>query len=404
MGRFKWYSAIDGEERIVMGQLLIRWFIKQPDTPLQPDTRTAYGKLAGAAGLVANILLFAAKVLAGVLTGSLSVVADAFNNLSDAGSSIVTLVGFRLSSAPPDKEHPFGHGRMEYLSTLLVAVLIILAGVELASASIEKITDPSLPVFNPVSLIILVVSIAAKLWMALFYRHIGRLIQSDTLKAAMTDSRNDVICTAIVLVGLVVGAVWQVAVDGYIGMAIALFVIWSGIDVLRQTVSLLIGQAPDPELVKGIKETVLGYNGVVGIHDMMIHNYGPGRCIVSLHAEVPCREDIMKSHEIIDQIERELMDKYHVVSCIHMDPIDTDDERIGDLQMLAQTVLQDIDEHLQLHDFRVVFGESHTNLIFDVAVPLGHKATVGLADEMQRRIHMVNEKLFTVITVEHSYI
>ena len=387
-----------------MSRWLIRWFVRSPETPLEPDTRTAYGKLAGASGLVANILLFAAKVIAGLLTNSLSVIADAFNNLSDAGSSIVTLIGFRLSSAPPDKEHPFGHGRMEYLSTLLVAVLIILAGVELASASVEKILEPVVPSFSAVSVMILIVSVGVKLWMALFYRHIGRLIHSDTLKAAMTDSRNDVICTLIVLVGLIVGAVWNIAVDGYIGMAIALFVIWSGIDVLRQTVSLLIGQAPDPELVEGIKETVLSFDGVVGIHDMMIHNYGPGRCIVSLHAEVPCREDIMKSHETIDSIERLLMEKYRVMSCIHMDPIDTDDERIGDLRALSEAVLRDIDEHLQLHDFRVVFGEDRTNLIFDVAVPLGHEMPEGVADEMQRRIHLLNEKLFTVITVEHSFI
>lgn len=387
-----------------MSRWLIRWFVRSPETPLEPDTRTAYGKLAGASGLVANILLFAAKVIAGLLTSSLSVIADAFNNLSDAGSSIVTLIGFRLSSAPPDKEHPFGHGRMEYLSTLLVAVLIILAGVELASASVEKILEPVVPTFSVVSVIILIVSVGVKLWMALFYRHIGRIIHSDTLKAAMTDSRNDVICTLIVLVGLIVGAVWNIAVDGYIGMAIALFVIWSGIDVLRQTVSLLIGQAPDPELVEGIKETVLSFDGVVGIHDMMIHNYGPGRCIVSLHAEVPCREDIMKSHETIDSIERLLMEKYRVMSCIHMDPIDTDDERIGDLRALSEAVLRDIDEHLQLHDFRVVFGEDRTNLIFDVAVPLGHEMPDGVADEMQRRIHLLNEKLFTVITVEHSFI
>lgn len=387
-----------------MGRWLIRWFIRSPETPHDPDTRAAYGKLAGASGLVANILLFAAKVIAGLLTSSLSIIADAFNNLSDAGSSIVTLVGFRLSSAPPDKEHPFGHGRMEYLSTLLVAVLIILAGVELASASIEKIIEPTVPTFSVVSVVILIVSIGAKLWMALFYRHIGRLIHSDTLKAAMTDSRNDVICTLIVLVGLIVGTVWNIAVDGYIGMVIALFVIWSGIDVLRQTVSLLIGQAPDPELVEGIKETVLSFDGVVGIHDMMIHNYGPGRCIVSLHAEVPCGEDIMKSHETIDCIERLLMEKYRVVSCIHMDPIDTDDERIGDLRSLCEAVLTDIDEHLQLHDFRVVFGEDHTNLIFDVAVPLGHEMPSNVEEEMQTRIHRINEKLFTVITVEHSFI
>lgn len=387
-----------------MRSFLIRRFIKHPEQPHVPETRVAYGKLAGAAGLVANILLFLAKVLAGVISGSLSMIADAFNNLSDAGSSVVTLIGFKLSSAPPDKEHPFGHGRMEYLSTMLVAAIIMLAGFELAGASLDKIIHPELTSFSWISTVILLVSIGGKLWMALFYRHIGELIRSDTLKASMTDSRNDVICTAIVLIGSIISAVWGVAVDGYIGMAIALFVLWSGFDVMRQTVSMLIGQAPDPELVEGIKETVLGFDGVVGIHDMMIHNYGPGRCIVSLHAEVPSKEDIVKSHDIIDCIEQKLLQEYHVISCIHMDPIDTDDERIGDLRVLATTVLQDVDANLQLHDFRVVFGETHTNLIFDVTVPFGYRESAELCHEVQRRIQTVNDKLCTVITVEHSYI
>ena len=387
-----------------MRRFLIRRFIKNPDQPLVPETRAAYGKLAGAAGLAANLLLFLAKVLAGVISGSLAMIADAFNNLSDAGSSVVTLLGFKLSAAPPDKEHPFGHGRMEYLSTMLVAAIIMLAGFELATASFDKILHPSLPTFSWISTAILVVSIGGKLWMALFYRHIGELIRSDTLKASMTDSRNDVICTSIVLVGSVVAQVWGVAVDGYIGMAIALFVLWSGFDVMRQTVSTLIGKAPDSELVEGIKNSVLGFEGVVGIHDMMIHNYGPGRCIVSLHAEVPSKEDIVKSHDIIDCIEQRLLQEYHVISCIHMDPIDTDNERVGDLRLLATTVLQDVDPNLQLHDFRVVFGDTHTNLIFDVTVPFGYKESATLGAEVQRRIQMVDERLFVVMTVEHSYI
>ena len=387
-----------------MRRFLIRRFIKNPDQPLVPETRAAYGKLAGAAGLAANLLLFLAKVLAGVISGSLAMIADAFNNLSDAGSSVVTLLGFKLSAAPPDKEHPFGHGRMEYLSTMLVAAIIMLAGFELATASFDKILHPSLPTFSWISTAILVVSIGGKLWMALFYRHIGELIRSDTLKASMTDSRNDVICTSIVLVGSVVAQVWGVAVDGYIGMAIALFVLWSGFDVMRQTVSTLIGKAPDSELVEGIKNTVLGFEGVVGIHDMMIHNYGPGRCIVSLHAEVPSKEDIVKSHDIIDCIEQRLLQEYHVISCIHMDPIDTDNERVGDLRLLATTVLQDVDPNLHLHDFRVVFGDTHTNLIFDVTVPFGYKESATLGAEVQRRIQMVDERLFVVMTVEHSYI
>ena len=386
-----------------MGNLLIRMFVKNYDRPLEPETRTAYGKLAGSAGIAANILLFLLKILAGVLTGSLSIIADAFNNLSDAGSSIVTLVGFKLSAAPPDKEHPFGHGRMEYLSTLLVAVLIILAGFELASASLDKILHPTLPIFGWLPVAILAASIGVKLWMAVFYRDIGRRIHSEALKASMTDSRNDVICTLVVLVSTIVSAVFSIAIDGYVGMAVALFVMWSGVDVVRQTVSMLLGQAPDPEFVKEIADTVLGYDGVVGIHDMMIHNYGPSRCIVSLHAEVPANTDINKSHDVIDRIEQELMDRFHVISCIHMDPVETENEKVGELKVLTETVIGDVDPQVGMHDFRVVFGETHTNLVFDLTVPFRYENEKTLVPEIQRRLQMTDPKLFVVARIEHQY-
>ena len=273
------------------------------------DSRKRYhfGKTAGLTGLGANLLLFAAKLLAGVLASSVAMVADAFNNLSDAGSSIVTLVGFRLSAAPPDEEHPFGHGRMEYLSALGVAALIMVAGFELATSAFDKILHPETPVFQLLPVAILAVSIGVKLWMAMFYRRVDSIIQSGTLAAAAADSRNDVICTAVVLVSAVVGGLSGLAVDGYIGLAVALFVIWSGFSIVREAVSPLLGQAPDPAFVEQVKQTVLSHDGVVGVHDLMVHNYGPGRLILSLHAEVPCRVDMMKSHDLIDCIEKELM-------------------------------------------------------------------------------------------------
>ncbi len=382
---------------------LIRTFVKNREDVENARVRYAYGRLAGFSGLVANLLLFLAKTAAGLISGSLAIVADAFNNLSDAGSSIVTLVGFKLSSAPPDKEHPFGHGRMEYLSALAVAALIIAAGLELARSAVDKILHPSPTEFSVLPLAILAVSILVKLWMALFYRKIGRIIHSETLKAACADSRNDSICTGVVFLSALVGWGTGVAIDGYVGAAVALFVIWSGFSIVREAVSPLLGQAPDPEMVRGIQELVLSHEGIVGVHDVMVHNYGPGRCVISLHAEVPCREDLMRSHDRIDCIEKELMHKYHAVACIHMDPVDTEDERVETLRLLVEAVLKDMDERLEMHDFRVVFGETHTNLIFDLVIPYGYRPEHPVGQEVEQRLQRLDPKLFVVATVEHSY-
>ncbi len=386
-----------------MTRFLIRRFVKNPSDTGDSRVRLAYGRLAGAAGLTANILLFLLKLAAGLLAGSLAVMADAFNNLSDAGSSVVTLVGFKLSAAPPDQEHPFGHGRMEYLSTLVVAALIIVAGFELVTASFDKILHPTLPDFGAIQVVILIMAIGGKLWMALFYRRIGGIIDSETLKAAAADSRNDVICTGVVLVSSVVGWISGLAIDGYVGVAVALFVMWSGVSIMKNTISPLLGQAPSPELVRSIRETVMAHDGVVGVHDLMVHNYGPGRCVISLHAEVPCREDLLRSHDRVDCIEKELMAKYHAIVCIHMDPVDTEDERVESLKVLVKTILEDIDPRMDMHDFRVVFGETHTNLIFDLVLPFDTQENKGLCAEIQRRVQTVDPRLFVVATVEHSF-
>ncbi len=386
-----------------MTRFLIRRFVKNPSDTGDSRVRLAYGRLAGAAGLTANIFLFLLKLAAGLLAGSLAVMADAFNNLSDAGSSVVTLVGFKLSAAPPDQEHPFGHGRMEYLSTLVVAALIIVAGFELVTASFDKILHPTLPDFGVIQVVILILAIGGKLWMALFYRRIGGIIDSETLKAAAADSRNDVICTGVVLISSVVGWISGLAIDGYVGVVVALFVMWSGVSIMKNTISPLLGQAPSPELVRSIRETVMAHDGVVGVHDLMVHNYGPGRCVISLHAEVPCREDLLRSHDRVDCIEKELMAKYHAIVCIHMDPVDTEDERVESLKILVKTILEDIDPRMDMHDFRVVFGETHTNLIFDLVLPFDTQENKGLCAEIQRRVQTVDQRLFVVATVEHSF-
>ncbi len=387
-----------------MTKLLIKLFVPHPDSK-QDATRFAYGKLAAGTGIGCNILLFIAKVLLGVVTASVAIIADAFNNLSDAGSSIVTLFGFKLAESPADEEHPFGHGRMEYLSALGVAALIMIAGYELAASSIDKIIHPALPQFSMVTVIILVAAIAVKLWMALFFRKIGTTINSEALLASFADSRNDVICTALVLVSSVIGWKFQVAVDGYVGVLVAAFVLWSGFSVMRETVSPLLGQAPPRELVDGITSTVLACEDVCGIHDLIVHNYGPGRVIVSLHAEVPHDADIMKSHDAIDLIERQLNEKYGVMACIHMDPVDVADETTAELKKTAQDIITAVDERLTLHDFRVVHGETHTNLIFDLVVPFDMRARQdAVAKEIAARIHENNSHYYAVITPEQSFV
>lgn len=382
---------------------LVKTFVKRPEDTDDERVRYTYGRLAGAAGLTANVLLFAAKLAIGALSGSVAILADAFNNLSDAGSSIVTLVGFKLSSAPPDAEHPFGHGRMEYLSALGVAALIMAAGFELFLSAVDKIRHPALPEFGVLTIVVLALAIAVKLWMALFYKKIGNTIRSEPLKASCADSRNDVICTGVVLLTSLIGWLCGVAIDGYVGLLVALFVIWSGFTVIKETVSPLLGQAPDPEMVQDIKNTVMAHPGIIGVHDLMIHNYGPGRLVLSLHAEVSCHEDMMRSHDLIDCVERELSRKYRAIACIHMDPVDSGNEEVEALKITVETILEDIDPRLTMHDFRVVFGETHTNLIFDVVAPFDFKDEASVKAELQRRVTVVNPHLFTVVTVEHSF-
>ena len=387
----------------MLTDLFVRWFVRDAENVTDPGVRGAYGKLAGTLGIVANVLLFAGKLLAGLLSGSVAIIADAFNNLSDAGSSIVTLVGFRLSSAPPDKEHPFGHGRVEYLSALTVAALIMVAGVELATSAVDKILHPEPAEFSVVATCILVASILVKAWMARFNYAIGKRISSDALSAAATDSRNDVLCTAVVLLSSVFTYFTNINIDGWVGAAVALFVIWSGFSIVRETISPLLGQAPEPELVEEIRRRVLEPDGIVGIHDLIVHNYGPGRCIVSLHAEVPSDGDILHSHEIVDAVERRLAEELHLIACIHMDPIDTKDERVGMLRTTVSEILNEIDPALSMHDFRVVFGEQRSNVIFDVVVPIEYQHADGLQAEIERRLQAVAPQFYVVITVDRDY-
>ena len=386
-----------------MTNFLIRCFVKNSENVKDPTVRSAYGKLAGICGIAANVLLFLGKLFAGVLSGAVSVIADAFNNLSDAASAVITLLGFKLAEAPPDDEHPFGHGRMEYLSGLILGVLILLAGFELGKSSVGKIIHPEATDASWLALGILIAAIVVKLWMALFYKNIGTRISSDTVLATGKDSRNDVLSTSFVLVAVLVEKFLGLKIDGYVGLLVAALVLVTGISVIKESVSPLLGQAPDPEMVEAIREMVLSYDGVVGIHDLMVHNYGPGRVIISLHAEVPAHEDILKSHDVIDCIEADMMERFHAVACIHMDPVEVGNEAVDRLKVLTETVLGDIDTRLSLHDFRVVFGETHTNVLFDVVIPFGYEGEATLKDEIQRRLRMTDPRLNVVCKQEHQY-
>ncbi len=369
--------------------------------------RTAYGNLAGAVGIVCNALLCAAKLLMGTLFGSISVTADAVNNLSDASSSIITLVGFKLSAKPADKEHPYGHARIEYLAGLAVSVLIIVIGFELARTSFGKILHPTPVAFSWLTVAVLAGSIGVKLWMAMFNRTIGRRIGSATLEATATDSRNDVISTAAVLAALVLGQATHLVLDGWMGLAVALFILYSGIGLIKETVDPLLGEAPSEELARHIARKVLSYDGVLGTHDLMVHDYGPGRCFASVHVEMAAEKDVLESHDIIDNIERDFHDNDNIHLVIHYDPIQTGDRAVGTLHAWMEGQLKTISPQLSMHDFRAVRGPTHTNLIFDVVVPAGFALDdAALRARIQQLAQQKNTqemKYYTVVTVDHSY-
>ena len=390
-----------------MTEFLVRRFVRRYEHTEEPAVRTAYGNLAGAVGIVCNALLCAAKLLMGTLFGSISVTADAVNNLSDASSSIITLVGFKLSAKPADKEHPYGHARIEYLAGLAVSVLIIVIGFELARTSLDKILHPTPVAFSWLTVAVLAGSIGVKLWMAMFNRTIGRRIGSATLEATATDSRNDVISTAAVLAALVLGQATHLVLDGWMGLAVALFILYSGIGLIKETVDPLLGEAPSEELAQHIARKVLSYDGVLGTHDLMVHDYGPGRCFASVHVEMAAEKDVLESHDIIDNIERDFHDNDNIHLVIHYDPIQTGDRAVGTLRAWVEGQLKTISPQLSMHDFRTVRGPTHTNLIFDVVVPAGFALDdAALRARIQQLAQQKNTKemkYYTVVTVDHSY-
>ena len=388
-----------------MIEFLARVFIRHRDGLSPSALRQAYGQLCGAVGIGLNLLLFAGKLFAGTISGSIAITADAFNNLSDAGSSVVTLLGFRLAGRKPDPEHPFGHGRMEYISGLAVAGLILLMGVELGKSSLKKILSPEEIVSSPLVLAILAVSVAVKLYMFYYNRSIGRKIKSAAMSATATDSLSDAVSTTAVLIATLVGQFTGLNIDGWVGLLVALFILFSAYKAAKETLSPLLGQTPDPEFVDRIEQIVLSYPEVLNIHDLIVHDYGPGRMMISLHAEVPADGDLLQLHDVIDNAEHRLKKELGCMAVIHMDPIITNDAHTDALRMAVAEKVKTIDPRLTIHDFRTVPGSTHTNLIFDVVVPYDVKLT---ADEVRRRIGALvkelDENYFAVVQVDNSYV
>ena len=387
-----------------MIELLAKWFIPHRDSMEDGALRRAYGTLCGAVGIGLNILLFMGKFFAGQLSGSIAVTADAFNNLSDAGSSAVTLLGFRLAGKKPDTDHPFGHGRIEYISGLIVAGLILLMGVELAKSSFDKILHPEEVTFSVLALVILAVSVAVKLYMWFYNRRIGGKLRSAAMEATAMDSLSDAAATFAVLLATLIGKWTGLAVDGYVGLLVALFILFSAYKAAKETLSPLLGQAPDPELVQRIRDIVAEHDTVVGIHDLVIHDYGPGRQMVSLHAEVPASGDILELHDVIDNIERELHEKLHVQAVIHMDPIVTDDTEVDTLRRQVAELARQVEPRMTVHDLRVVRGTTHTNLVFDAVLPLDAAITPAeAARRIREKVSELDGDYYAVVTVEHSF-
>ncbi len=388
-----------------MISVLAKWLIPNREQVEDGAVRRAWGALCGFVGIGLNILLFAGKLAAGTLSGSIAITADAFNNLSDAGSSVVTLLGYRLAGKKPDAGPPFGHGRLENVSGLIVAGLILLMGAELAKSSVDKILHPEAVTFSWLAAGILLASIGVKLYMYLYNRAVGKKIKSAAMSATAADSLSDTAATSAVLLAMVIGKLTDVQLDGWVGLVVALFILWSAVQAARDTISPLLGQAPDPMLVKEIESLVMAHDTVVGIHDLVVHDYGPGRCIISLHAEVPADEQVLELHDVIDNIEEELAQKLHCEAVIHMDPVVVGDPTVTALHQQVAALVKTIDPRITIHDFRMVPGQTHTNLIFDAVIPFDERLTrQQVADRIRQMVSEMEGDYRAVVKVENSYV
>lgn len=388
-----------------MFQFIVKKFIKNYQDTSHPSVREKYGTVCSILSIVCNGIMVIFKLIFGYMTHSVAIQADGFNNLSDMGSNLATLFGFKLAGKHPDADHPYGHGRYEYITGLIISFLILLVAFSSLKESVLKMIQPEALHFQIGAVIVLIVSILMKFWMALFNKKAGELIASSSLKAAAQDSLNDVITTLATLVSLCLSLVLDWSIDGIIGTLVSLFVFKSGIEIFKETVDPLLGQSPDKELIQQIYEFVMSYDKVIGIHDFMMHDYGPGRQYMTFHAEVDCHEDMMEIHDQIDLIERELLEKFHILTTIHMDPIDTDDSLTNELREVVKKIVVQINNNYSIHDFRIVNGPTHTNLIFDVLIPADdHIKHKELKKSIEQKVKEVNPKYFCVIQIDHAFI
>jgi len=383
----------------------VRRFIKDHENTENAQVRTAYGVLASVVGICCNLVLFAAKLMIGIMAHSISVMADAFNNLSDAASSIISFVGVKMAQKPADEDHPFGHGRIEYISAFIVAFIVIQVGFSLFKNSIGKIRNPQDMVFSQISMVILLLSIGVKFWMGMFNRTLGKRIHSTVMMATAADSLGDVAATGATMVSLVVFGIWGVNIDGVIGLAVSVAVMIAGINIAKDTLAPLIGEAIDPKVYREIKEFVEQYEGIVGTHDLIVHNYGPSKSMASIHAEVPSDENIEVSHEIVDTIERECLKKLGIFLVIHMDPVETHNEQVTAIKKEVAHVLEGLDSRLEFHDLRVVDGSRRINLIFDLVVPRDYNEAMRdtLRTRVSEEMRMRDSRFCCIMTMENSF-
>lgn len=387
-----------------MIRLLVKLFIKTPENTKDASVRKAYGILSGAVGIILNLLLFGFKFLAGTLSHSIAITADAFNNLSDAGSSLITLFGFKMAGSEADSDHPFGHGRIEYLSGLFVSMAILFMAYELIKSSVIKVINPIETTFSPVIAIILLVSVLTKLYMFFYNRYISKKIDSSAMMATAKDSLSDTLSTTVVFASMLISHFYHIQIDGWCGIMVGLFILYTGYNAAKDTINPLLGQAPDPEFVKQIETLVLSYPEIIGVHDLIVHNYGPGRIMISVHAEVPADGDIIMLHDTIDNIEHTLKKQLKCDAVIHMDPVCTHDEETMQLKQMVCDIVKTVDSQLSIHDFRLVKGPTHTNLIFDLLIP--YKFPLSDSEVLKMitgKIEALDGSYYAVIDVDKNY-
>lgn len=388
-----------------MTNLLIKLFVKDNENPKDENVRPKYAMLSSITGIVVNLLLSIFKLVIGIVTNSMSIISDALNNVTDTGSSIVTMIGFKLSQKEVDNEHPWGHGRMEYITAFIVDILIILVGVELLQNSVDKIIHPVMPTVNCVVIFLLVVAILVKLWLFVFYSKIAKRIDSSAIKATAYDSISDCVSTFVVLFSSVISLIFGITIDGYVSILVAIFILITGVKALKETIDILLGSKPDKEFIDQISEFVKKYPMIAGIHDIMVHDYGPGRKIVSFHAEVPADANICEAHDIIDELEQDMLKEFKCITTIHMDPIVVNDAKINEAKASVEKIVKEINENYSIHDFRMTDGGKRINLIFDLVIPRDDKIDKdALRKEIIEKVKKIDSKYYVVFSIEHLFV